>query len=912
MSDIQHSPINLKHLRWQFADDPLIAAVAIETGCASIDRAEDLPESLRYLKDQLPGILFRHHPLGGAPVVPQFRPDSPVDDGPKYVFPKNSGSVISITPTMQSRLDADVTKSSRVLIVEGTKQMLFAAAYAPDDCIVVGIQGCTGWSHDGQALGVLDGLTSGRDMVIAFDADLSSNTDVYDAAERLNDHLDTIGANSVNWMRLSAVAAKKLGLDDYLAERDACIRSDVLSKLIAGAKPFRGRNGVKKPKRVSSAMTSVGDTFDYISDELGEVIEAVFESKDDEGRVRKEHEGLTPAGEVDGRRVRRVATLLRGAPRIIAIVEEKDDLSPGTETVIYHDIELQIGPKAQCQTYLIRDVPDRELHKVRIWLARAGGAGAFASLGPGGVGINGQSRIAECMRDLARNSEVEHRTVLLRTGWYQDGKDAYWVDNGGAHGDNEKITTTIAKLEGSVSGINVPGFTETYTIDDVKESVKVMLEVCNYLYDPTPWITGVSGILWAIAGGHPDAVLYFAGGAGSGKSSIIGAMASMLGPNWGTGMSPMASVEGTTAYLSDIAKQIHNCPLILDDARDRSSLKSQEAQDESIDAVIRVGYGGGGSARGRKVQDAFGTWKQSTANLNRPFVLIAGETLPDSSPQSTIERCLVVEIKASTSLKTAKDSADGWTGHEYLVWLSQNGALRPMLSHYIFQMIGAASMQLRHEGDHPVDSIEEIRERFEQARAYFADRALEKHWPKNIPVSERSRKVTGTFIAGASMMVEYFRELEMFTDVELVAIEDRWHQAIIAAAVGHTSTNLAERSESEAILATAVGAIASGKYSSGSPGPGQTCIGQDVTIRTDDGLIDGYAFNPKILSEVTRVNRKALGRRLSNMLIRGGDGRLERMANVNGTSMRCLVVRADAFAGFGEIVETSATDLEDF
>ena len=74
-----------------------------------------------------------------------------------------------------------------------------------------------------------------------------------------------------------------------------------------------------------------------------------------------------------------MATLLRGAPRIIAIVEEKDDLAPGTETVIYHDIELQIGPKTQSQTYLIRDVPDRELHKVRIWLARAGGAGAFVA-----------------------------------------------------------------------------------------------------------------------------------------------------------------------------------------------------------------------------------------------------------------------------------------------------------------------------------------------------------------------------------------------------------------------------------------------------------------------------------------------------------------------------------------------------
>ena len=50
----------------------------------------------------------------------------------------------------------------------------------------------------------------------------------------------------------------------------------------------------------------------------------------------------------------------------------------------------------------------------------------------------------------------------------------------------------------------MPGFTNSYTIDDVKESVKAMLEVCVTLDDPTPWITGVSGILWAIAGGHPN------------------------------------------------------------------------------------------------------------------------------------------------------------------------------------------------------------------------------------------------------------------------------------------------------------------------------------------------------------------------------------------------------------------------
>lgn len=913
MPEISPAQLQPRHIESQFAADPAVAETAIESGCTSVDSPDQLPESLRKYRRALPGLLFWHHPLGGGEATPQLRPDKPDEDAPKYIFPDDAGSVISITPSMQRRLDADVTRSNKVLIVEGTKQNIFAAAYAPDDVVVVGIQGCWGWSGgEAIAISTLDDLCKGRSVVVAFDADISSNQKVYDAAESLNTQLTVNGAKSVKFLKVPG--SKKTGLDDYIARRPADNRFEPLASLIGLATPFAK---LRKPPRVSSALSTGGDTFDFISDQLGEVIEAVFESIADDGSVSKEHSNLTIAGTIEengmSRNVRRVSTLLRAAPRIVATVEEKDDLTPGAESTFYHDIQLQIGPKSSSTNYLIKDVLDKDLSGVRAWISRAGTAGIFASLGRGGQGMNGQARIAEAMRDLAKHSDVEKRTTLLRTGWYQEDDTVYWVDAGGAHGPDKKITTIKARLEGSVSSLDVPGFNENYTMDDVVASVKTMLGVCEFLYDPTPWITGISGMLWAIAGGYPDAVLYFVGGAGSGKSSITGALASMLGPRWGTGADPMASVEGTTAYLADVAKQIHNCPLILDDARDRSSSRSQENQDEALDAVIRVGYGGGGAARGRKARDASGNWHQSSASLNRPFVIIAGETLPDSAPQSTIERCLVVEVRVATSLKFAKDTTDKRSGLDHLLEVSRSGALQPMLSFFIHGMAKESTRTIREGDGSTTDGLDSIRQRFEKVRAEVAEESFAKYWPKHIAASQRVVQVTGTFLAGVSLLVEFISEFEILNETEINLLEDTWSRSIISAAASHTTTNLTTGGEAEAIINSVKGKIGTARYCLGSPlTPGVTSIGQEITVRVDGEAVHAVALIPIVVGEITG-NKHNLARRLTGVLIPSNDGRPTRVANINGTSMRCLVIHGDAWYGEGGRPPEDAPHLaEDF
>jgi hypothetical protein len=894
--DIISDQINATHAKRQFADDPTVIATAVENGCVSITKAEQLPESLRWDKDELPGLLFWHHPLGGGDPIPQFRPDKPADPDVKYRFPKKadgdaSGTAISIVPSMQTRLDEDEAKSCRVLITEGTKQHLFAAAYAPDDVIVVGIQGCWGWSiGDAIASPALDGLCKGRNVVVALDADISTNQKVYDAAEALNLQLTTNQAKSVKFMKVPG--SKTVGLDDYLSRRPQDNRLEPLATMISSATTFAK---VKKPPRTrASALDTTGETFDFISVELGEVVEALYESIDDSGSVVKEHRFLTVAGKIGDRNVRRVSTLLRAAPTIVAAVEEKDDLTPGAEPTLSYDINLQIGPANACSNHLIRDVADKDLASVRQWIARAGTAGSFAALGRGGQGTNGQARIAEAMRDLANSSDTETRTTLLRTGWYQDGDTAYWVDSGGAHGPEGKITSIKAKLEGSVSSLDIPGYLENYTFDDVVASVKTMLEVCDYLYDPTPWIAGIVGTLWAVAGGSPDAVLYFVGGAGSGKSSVTGALASMLGSRWGTGADPMASIEGTAAYLADTTRQIHNCALILDDARDRSSSRSQENQDEALDGVIRVGYGGGGAARGKKVQAANGQYRQSAASFNRPFVVIAGETLPDSAPQSTIERCLVVEIKADTSLKAPKDTPDGRSGLDYLVAVSRSGALRPMLSYFLHAMAVTSTEDIRDENVPDVTSIDDVRLRIEGVRASLAEKALAKHWPKGVQASQRLRHVTATFLAGTSLFAEFIREFKIMEEADIVAFEDEWHSRIIAAAAAHSTMNLSAKSEAENIIAQVKAKVLGGRFCLGIPTGGMVCVGQEVTVKVDGNPVRAVALIPATVGEIIG-NKHNLARRLAGVLIPDKNGSPTRVAGVNGSVMRCLVVRGDAW-----------------
>jgi putative DNA primase/helicase len=121
-----------------------------------------------------------------------------------------------------------------ILIVEGTKQALAAAGYAPEGHAVYAIAGCRGYMHEGAPTPDLR-VCYGKQIIIVLDADAGSNPEVYTAGKTLGDAALSEGAVEVRFVRLPA--GKKAGLDDLLGPRAPEERAAYLQRLLNAAKP---------------------------------------------------------------------------------------------------------------------------------------------------------------------------------------------------------------------------------------------------------------------------------------------------------------------------------------------------------------------------------------------------------------------------------------------------------------------------------------------------------------------------------------------------------------------------------------------------------------------------------------------------------------------------------------------------
>lgn len=192
-----------------------------------------------------PAILFPWTSPDGR-VEYQVRPDDPTTDGRgrprKYVFRKGMIPVLWAV--------REVPTAERIVIVEGTKQCLAAASYAPPGVAVYGIAGCRMWQIDGAPIPDL-AVADGREVVVILDADAASNADVYAAGIGLAEALAMEGATKVTFGRLPATG--KSGLDDVLASRAAERRAGYLARIIEGAKP-KPADAKPKPKKKGSEV----------------------------------------------------------------------------------------------------------------------------------------------------------------------------------------------------------------------------------------------------------------------------------------------------------------------------------------------------------------------------------------------------------------------------------------------------------------------------------------------------------------------------------------------------------------------------------------------------------------------------------------------------------------------------------
>lgn len=197
----------------------------------------------------LPAIAFPWTNEDGE-VMWQAKPDEPTTDQKtgkprKYVFARQAKPTLWAVRPVE---DAEV-----IVIIEGTKQCLAGASYAPDGIGVYGIAGCRLWQHNGAPIPDL-GVADGRRVVILLDADAATNPDVYQAGMNLAEALAMEGAKDVKFARLPG--ADKSGLDDILAGRAANRRASFLVRLIDAAKP---KPADKAPTRKKTGKAPAGE-----------------------------------------------------------------------------------------------------------------------------------------------------------------------------------------------------------------------------------------------------------------------------------------------------------------------------------------------------------------------------------------------------------------------------------------------------------------------------------------------------------------------------------------------------------------------------------------------------------------------------------------------------------------------------
>jgi hypothetical protein len=199
-----------------------------------------------------PAILFPWTSPDGR-VVYQARPDNPTTDQKtgkprKYVFGR------SAQPVLWALRETDGAETA--LVIEGTKQGLAGASYAPAGVSVYSIAGCRSWQFDGVPipdLAVLDG----KRVVVVLDADAATNPEVYSAGIGLTEALAMEGADKVLFSRLPG--GGKSGLDDILASRPADRRALFMARLIEGAKAKPADRVPKARKKGGTVPTGGAD-----------------------------------------------------------------------------------------------------------------------------------------------------------------------------------------------------------------------------------------------------------------------------------------------------------------------------------------------------------------------------------------------------------------------------------------------------------------------------------------------------------------------------------------------------------------------------------------------------------------------------------------------------------------------------
>ncbi|MEO3932069.1 DUF3854 domain-containing protein [Micrococcaceae bacterium Sec7.4] len=595
---------------------------------------DDLPEELKFHAEKhgaeiFPGIVFEHIDMRGM-VTPQYRPDAKGTWG-KYLFGRGAFN----GPFFHRSQLHLVGKLHRIAIIEGTAQLRAAITAATNDgsleeVLFIGVPGCTG--------GVKDHLHSndwndaipdkneksnpkGCDIVIVFDADVASKLAVWKSADKLMKYIELTAGAKVRIAEIPAYA--NIGLDDFLANQPDGRRSRTLEKMLTTAPK-------KMPRRPAAALAKRTPGADQATMDFTAGVTA-FPATDYAGTM------------VPGR------ILMSAAVRIVRSYATYNDLDPEIPQFMTYDLEITTKITGVLKTHIIRNIGELELQNPRTWLNRI----------PGGAGANitFDSRDAEKIVNSIRITSTQQMVERLeRKGLIVDSFGVIrYMGADGSIGPEDKTTDLVARIgEKKMSKVS---FADPHAMsdDEKRAAFRHVFAQWDLMVDPTAFLLVLGASVCAVHGMEPKGTTGSFGDTGSGKTTIFFSNASMWGPTAG-----MANFESSKGVTGQLGAGLENAICLVDDFQDLSSGSqgNLEEKQESLNMLLRRGYGGADYARSRLGRDqASGKFGVDAADPSSPFFAVTMElnAIPYGM-KSSMERLLLAEVTQANSFRTSEDA----------------------------------------------------------------------------------------------------------------------------------------------------------------------------------------------------------------------------------------------------------------
>ncbi|MFC8797303.1 DUF3854 domain-containing protein [Promicromonospora sp. NPDC057138] len=852
------TPNHVEKLEESAIDEATARAWGIYSAVVPADLPADLAEY-----GSASGIVFPLRRANGT-VVHQLRLDEPKPDGPKYLQPKATGAIVNVPDMMAHRIQTATKK----LIVEGTKQTITASTTVADDWAVIGIQGCANFSRDGVPLQEWSSLVRpGDEVVICFDADWSTNHNVWDAARRLKGHLET-NCLAVSVRMITISGGGKLGLDDALrSQADPALRPAVLAEMIARATDKLGREPRRRPDKVVKLASTI------------EVDMAA-------GRIVRR--AVLPDGAPPGAHAPPEEVLLNAAARIVEI-----------ESLVAEDDRTTSDAQLTLEVAVpVMGRPAPAVHRVKVASSALATTGTWLDRLPNGIGVSiprdtrPNDEVANAIR--AADAERTFISVVPRMGWYLDvdcDEPVWrWMDGGGAIGPEGKIRTLRGKPGArDFQAIDLPDPAE---LDDdvVRERVRDFV-FARDLFLPEQrfkWDAAVAGWALAFLGVTPNAALAYFGPKSSGKSTVAQAIAATLNPAWApeSGVA-MATFNARPAGMDLLANGMQHIFLHVDDLKPDADAQSMKNALKAFDALLRRAHGSGGAVRGGvdKTHDALIVRGVDAA---APFVLVTGEEIPTGGDfaESGLDRALIIPVAPNTLFGEDRTNLD------ILTRRAKSGRFLPVTSAFL-RWVAEAIDEM--DVDDPAGRFDAWKDQVEQDRG-TANRTVMTggHLDLEDNVSDRAKQLAASLTVGLNYLMFFAKDVGAVSADEASGILAEFGVALMAAIRTHTTEIMGGNATPyQRAMAMLRAAVASREVSlDPDETPNRPLIGQ-----LDKELSDGtsvIAINHAAAANALRYpgGARALSQALSAKAIRHR-GLPTRTLRLHGTPVQVVCLPAD-------------------